>query len=881
MTETVRDQRDWVANVTTLSGDIGASGNNADNSYHVVNGSGVTNTAVLDGFTVTQGQAYSFAIHESPDWLGGGMYNVGGSPTVRNTIFSANWAYRRGGGIYNENSSPTLSNVTFTGNVAYSVGGGGMDNYNSHPTMTDVIFNANLVPYGGGGGMYNESSSPALTNVTFNANSADAGGGMYNESSSPTLTNVTFNANSADYGGGISNASSSPTLTNVTFNANSAAYGGGMSNWSSSPKVRNSILWGSPNAHSNQINNVSSTLTISDSVVQGGYPGGSNIISADPRLGKLGNYGGSTPTIPLLPNSSAVDAVEAIKCPATDQRGMMRPQGSACDLGAFEARTMLAIIVVGSGTVTSQPAGIECPTGLCAMDYAPGTIVTLTATSHAGSTFIEWGGSCVGAGNCALSLDNGKSVTATFATKIIHVTLSGFTDLACGDSWGNACGLQYALTTVAAPGDELWVARGVYTPTTGTDRSVSFQLRDGIALYGGFAMTETEREQRDWTTNITTLSGDIGASGNNADNSYHVVNGSGVAQTTVLDGFTVTQGQANGSEYGSSFENSGGGMYNNGGSPTVRNTLFSANSATYGGGMYNEFGGNPTLTDVTFEANSTSLNGGGMENERSSPTLTNVTFSANSAGGLGGGIINFGNSPTLTNVTFNANSAKYGGGEMYSFKSNATLTNVTVNANLPGTSYGIYNYGSTLAIRNSILWGNIAPMGYDSTLTISDSVVQGGFPGGSNIITADPRLGPLGDYGGSTPTIPLLPHSSAVDAVNAAQCPATDQRGIQRPQGAACDLGAFEARAMLAIIVVGDGTVTSQPAGINCPTDLCAMDYAPGTVVTLTATPHSGSPFVWGGACWASAQCVVTLTAAQVVIATFTSNLVYLPIMHR
>ena len=168
-----------------------------------------------------------------------------------------------------------------------------------------------------------------------------------------------------------------------------------------------------------------------------------------------------------------------------------------------------------------------------------------------------------------------------------------------------------------------------------------------------------------------------------------------------------------------------------------------------------------------------------------------------------------------------------------------------------------------------------------STLIISDSVVQGGYPGGFHIITADPRLGELGNYGGSTPTIPLLPGSSAIDAVNATQCPATDQRGIPRPQGAACDLGAFEARTMLAVIVVGDGTVTSQPAGINCPTGLCAMDYAPGTVVTLTATPHAGSNVVWGGACFGSAQCVVTLTAAREVIAAFTSNFAYLPIMRK
>ena len=78
---------------------------------------------------------------------------------------------------------------------------------------------------------------------------------------------------------------------------------------------------------------------------------------------------------------------------------------------------------------------------------------------------------------------------------------------------------------------------------------------------------------------------------------------------------------------------------------------------------------------------------------------------------------------------------------------------------------------------------------------MSDSVVQGGCPAGStctNIITADPLLGTLGNYGGFTQTIPLLAGSSAIDTGNDAICPATDQRGVARPQGAHCDIGAYE-----------------------------------------------------------------------------------------
>jgi hypothetical protein len=114
---------------------------------------------------------------------------------------------------------------------------------------------------------------------------------------------------------------------------------------------------------------------------------------------------------------------------------------------------------------------------------------------------------------------------------------------------------------------------------------------------------------------------------------------------------------------------------------------------------------------------------------------------------------------------------------------------------------------SSPTIRNTIFWGNKADTEGDQIFNapeiianpsfpiVSDSVVQGGCPAGStctHIITSDPLLGTLGNYGGFTQTIPLLAHSSAINTGNNATCAATDQRGITRPQGAHCDIGAFE-----------------------------------------------------------------------------------------
>ena len=191
-----------------------------------------------------------------------------------------------------------------------------------------------------------------------------------------------------------------------------------------------------------------------------------------------------------------------------------------------------------------------------------------------------------------------------------------------GTSWTDAyTHLQSALG--ASPCTEIWVAAGTYKPTGGTDRNVTFQLKNGVAVYGGFAGTETTRTQRDPAVNATTLSGDIGAAGN-SDNSYHVV--TGVTGAT-LDGFTITAGNANGN-------------YPN----------------DYGGGMYNE-SSNPTLTNVTFSGNSAGGSGGGLSNYLSSPMLSNVIFNGNTANYGGGGMFNSASHPTLTNVTFSGNSA--------------------------------------------------------------------------------------------------------------------------------------------------------------------------------------------------------------------------------
>jgi hypothetical protein len=166
-----------------------------------------------------------------------------------------------------------------------------------------------------------------------------------------------------------------------------------------------------------------------------------------------------------------------------------------------------------------------------------------------------------------------------------------------GTSWADAyTELQSALAEAQA-NDEIWVAEGTYKPTAGLDRTISFSMKNGVAIYGGFDPTDGDIDfaDRDWENNITVLSGNIGNVASRADNSYHVFFhpvGTDLDGTAILDGFTISGGNANGS-----FPHSrGAGMVNEESSPTLSNCTFSGNSTNIGGGMFNN-NSSPILTN--------------------------------------------------------------------------------------------------------------------------------------------------------------------------------------------------------------------------------------------------------------------------------------------
>ena len=474
----------------------------------------------------------------------------------------------------------------------------------------------------------------------------------------------------------------------------------------------------------------------------------------------------------------------------------------------------------------------------------------------------------------------------------------GFND---GSSWADAFhNLQDALAS-ASRGNRIHVAAGVYTPDKGPvtpgDRSATFRLIDGVAVKGGFAgFGEQSAKTRDFSEHRTVLSGDLEADDdgflNISDNSYHVVTGSGTNPTAILDGFTISGGNAE--------MLGGGGMRNLSGSPTITDCTFSGNLAGQGGGMYNELA-SPTLIAVRFIGNLAYLadgaedpRGGGMYNYKSNPRLEDCLFANNSAGAsagdggdggaifcgqssptlvnciirantarrLGGGMMSWwGGSPTLVNCLFNGNSAGERSGALDNLEDTIRLTNCTFTGNSAPSAGGIYNKNGEPVLVNCIFWGNNDDGGDVESAQISDanetepalvidySCVQGwsGVLGGTGNIGTNPSFvdadGADNILGTEDDNLRPAEGSRCIDAGdNLALLPfvITDLDGKPRIIRGVVDMGAYEFEVMVSwyVDVVNgsddndglspDSAFATIQKGINTATEGYAVVVYPG-----------------------------------------------------
>lgn len=333
-----------------------------------------------------------------------------------------------------------------------------------------------------------------------------------------------------------------------------------------------------------------------------------------------------------------------------------------------------------------------------------------------------------------------------------------------GSSWLNASGDIAAMISASTTGDEVWIKKGTYTP------AVTLSMKNGVAIYGGFAGTETLLSERNFATNPTIISGQ----GNKL-----VFSNSGLDATAVLDGCTISNG------YGGS-ATEGGGMYNSTSQVTIRNCVFANNKASYGGGMMNS-NSNPTISNCVFAGNQSLTNSGGaMYNYNSSPNISNSVFTGNSSGAHGGAMMNTSSysprpaSPTITNCVFTGNTAADNGGAMYNYSySYPTITNSIIYSNTARLTANIFNYGGATPI-----------------ITYSD--IQGGYAGTGNLdtdplfVNATTPAGSDGMWMTADDGFALIPCASPVINMGTTPTPnlPTDILGNARVE--AYDMGAYE-----------------------------------------------------------------------------------------
>ncbi|MCB9434115.1 MAG: hypothetical protein H6668_19255, partial [Ardenticatenaceae bacterium] len=843
-TETTRNQRDWQANPTILSGDMDGNDTTTNgvvtdpdhisgtNSHRIVylNGIGtpVTTNTVLDGFTITGGYAASAYPYDRGAALfcdGGGavgnecsptlnnltiignkgtnygaMYNDGynsgrSNPVLTDVNFTNNRALNfSGGAIYNDanngEASPILTHVTFDNNRAFKAGGA-IYNYGSNsgvasPSLTDVVFTNNQTTDASGswgGAIYNNGgngeASPTLNTVTFTGNQTDNNGGaIYNDGknggkSNPTLTDVTFTNNQARSfnGGAIFNdgnsGEASPTLTDVVFEANAAGGNGGAlynygTNGVSSPSLANVIFVGNQatsygGALFNYGVNGLSSPTLNNVLFSGNHltsifspyygkailhEGESNSVltmnnvtlSENEIYDALQVYGSATVNVSntifgegqriYKTSSAAVNMAHSILDPLQD--------AAAINVGANVIQTAITFVDADGedNIVGTADDNLRLVSGSPAIDMGDNAAVPPSLTGDLDGNPRFYNDTSVpdtGSGTAPI-VDAGayefQRNSCGFAAIFVDDSATGAND---GSSWADAyTDLNLSIQQSFFCGQEVWVAEGIYT--AGSDYEDSFKPAS-VILYGGFVGNETTRDQRDWETHTTILSGDIGGDDITANgvitttdhivgiNSRRIVDFGSDRQSnpndTILDGFILTGADWFGSSdsavtcytTNSSQEcnptlrnlkfigNKGGGLrvsaFGGGKSnPTLENMLFEANKRTYeGAGMSihaANFGSevSPLLYNVTFYKNitqptyNTTPNGGGLSiytgnGGKANPTLNHVTFIENVASGSGGGFraVAYGTdseiNPTLMDVKFIGNEAGENGGGIY------------------------------------------------------------------------------------------------------------------------------------------------------------------------------------------------------------------------
>jgi len=719
----------------------------------------------------------------------------------------------------------------------------------------------------GGGGIYLASTqlgvtAPAtvsITNTSVAGNQTPvSGGGLFNDGATATFTQGTISGNTALDGGGFAGAGTL-TMQNTTVSGNHATQNGGAANYSGTAQIANSTV--ASNSALNLAGGlIGGGIQITNSIValnnigdcNGVASAGGNVDSdgscksqssdktlLDPGLLPLSNNGGTTETQALSSVSGAINA--GVNCLLTDQRGQPRLGASAvCDSGAFELGPSVG---AQNDTYRAQkniPLVVNAANGVLANDLSTSggaiTASKLTNPAH-GSVTLNSDGSFTYTPTAGFTGPDSFTYAAlqgALSSSAATVNIRVVPLLTCAATPDNGTTVfptvQQAIDA-ASSGGTVKVA-GICTGTT-TKPPIGFTtytqtafINKPLSLIGGFDGTNWNATP-DPVANQTIL--DANHTGGVVD-----VIGTSVGMQVTLQNLMMINSTSVSTSFGL------GSVDLSGANVTISNFEISGGQAINGDGggvhagpstMSNGAGGfTPLPMTLT-------LSNGAIVNNQ-------AILTGNFTGGVFGGGLALGRTTaTITNVTISGNSATTGGGGMYVTSSGVNLNNSTLTGNsvtsLAGTG-GAINGGVTGS--NTILSGNTSASG-NCTVALNslgynlDSDGSCHLGATADISLVDASLAPVANNGGSTSTAALLPGSRAI---NAGDCTAgtvtTDQRGVARPQGAACDIGAYE------LAAGGSSVNATVPAGGSATTDPVGTGANPTNPLQVTVTtPNAGT----------------------------------------
>lgn len=752
---TIFADRDPILNPTVLEGNIGDVVADTDNAYHVITVSALMAATRIEGVIIEGGYAdlsSDYLGASNANTYGGGIFitNTGMNFSIADCILQNNYASLNGGALYAQFASITATNLVFSGNFA-SDGGALYDRDCGLLSFTNSVFTNNNASGGAGGAIYNSFGTfLRLNNITCVANVSNLGAlVIYNGfASSVNITNsILWNSMNPSGNNVMINNQGTATVTNSLVKGGYAGAG----NIDNDPQffnINNPLgldgVWRTAD-DGLQISTCSPCFNAGDNVnatvtdIVGSIRFFPSPTSLDMGAYELQNI--ATPVIINIAGTTSFCATTTLTASGGTDYMWTGGTSSLTAINTFDASGTYTVTVTDAVSTCSGYKTVvlteELPTvsiTTLSSNCTTYNVKAIVGGSGSGASFAWSGGASLTTAANTLSANGTYEVTITNAfscnaTASVYVYFppvppsriyvkANAVGLNTGETWFDAfTDLQIALNLGChAPSYEIWVAEGIYKPTSGTDRTVSFKVPNGANLYGGFVGTEVNLIDRPafsilgdaGIASVSVLSGAISLAGLNSATILKYTN---PTLPVTLDGFVIT---ASRSDDISTTEPGAISIDGGGTNVAITNCNFQRNSAGYGGAVYLTNGASPNISTSTFFSNYGAFYAGGVyADANSNPSFYNVLFKDN-YGGVGGGAINaIGNNTIgVSDCIFDNNTATDGGAIAVATTSTVTVTNSVFDNNYaPNSGNGAIQNDGTVTATNSTFVNNRADVG--------------------------------------------------------------------------------------------------------------------------------------------------------------------------